>query len=129
MPEEQHTPMIESDPHNRPLNTPGAKADAGKVRPALVLGGFARAVLAVSEVATYGASKYTEDGWRSVPRALARYRDAGDRHRLAGELEDTDPESGLLHLAHEAWNVLALLEITLARKEQSENDRRKGEWK
>lgn len=64
-----------------------------------------------------------------MPRSLARYRDAGDRHRLAGELEHTDPESGLLHLAHEAWNVLALLEITLARREQSENDRRKGEWK
>lgn len=56
--------MIESDPHSRPLNTPGAKADAGKVRPALVLGGFPRAMLAVAEVATYGAEKYTEGGWR-----------------------------------------------------------------
>lgn len=93
---------------------PGAKLDAGKVRMALVLNGFAPALLEVAKVGTFGANKYSDDGWLSVPNGYARYNDAQLRHGFAhasGELHDE--ESKLLHLAHEAWNALAKLTLHL----------------
>lgn len=104
----------ESDPTGISLNTPGAKADAGKPQPALVLTDMSRALGAVIAVATAGAAKYSRRGWLEVPDAFARYEDAGLRHylkRASGELRDKD--SGALHLAHEAWNALAKLELFL----------------
>lgn len=106
--------MIERDPHGLTSGTPGAKFDAGKIRAALVLGDFARALQAVSMVGTFGARKYTPSGWLEVPDAKQRYEDAMLRHWLkeaAGET--TDEDSGLLHAAHRAWNALAVLELKL----------------
>lgn len=80
----------------------------------LVLGGFPRALKAVAEVATFGARKYTPGGWQYVPNGIERYSDAQYRHmldRLCGE--DVDAQTGLLHKAHEAWNALAVLELSL----------------
>lgn len=111
--------MAELDPTGRDAHQPGAKLDAGKPRPALVLGGFARALLEVSRVGTFGAVKYTENGWTSVPNGEARYDDAGLRHWLyekAGEEQDKDSE--LLHASHAAWNALARLDLLLRKKEQ-----------
>lgn len=105
--------LNQADPNGRDQHQPGAKLDAGKTRPDLVLNGFPRALLAVAEVAAYGARKYTEDGWRCVPDGQRRYTAAKDRHRLHGAVELLDAESGLLHLAHEAWNALAVLELKL----------------
>ncbi len=104
----------EVDPTGRTANTPGAKLDAGKLRPALVLDGFANALEAVVKVGTDGAAKYTDNGWKEVPNGFARYSDADYRHRLKfaqGETHDAD--SGSLHLAHAAWNALAKLELYL----------------
>lgn len=110
----------EADPNGLAANTPGAKLDAGKVRPALVLGGFARALLEVSKVGTYGATKYTENGWMEVPKGLDRYDDAKLRHWL---LEKTgvecDPDTNLAHAAHEAWNALARLDLLIRQKEKT----------
>lgn len=100
--------MSEVDPNGKSANEPGAKLDAGKVRPALVIQGFRRALLAVSEVGTFGAAKYTDDGWKSVTDGRKRYEDALYRHLLA---EGVDEQSGLPHLAHAAWNLLAMLEL------------------
>lgn len=97
------------DPHK-----PGAKLDQGKPRVGLVLGGFARALLEVSKVGTFGANKYTDNGWKEVENGEERYTDAMHRHVLAeaaGVL--TDDESGLHHAAHAAWNALARLEFML----------------
>lgn len=96
---------------------PGVKFDDGKPRPDLILGSMARAMLAVGEVAAYGAAKYTEGGWQTVPDGIARYRAAKDRHRLLGALEVNDFESRLSHAAHEAWNALAVLELLLREEE------------
>ncbi|MGB0467725.1 MAG: dATP/dGTP diphosphohydrolase domain-containing protein [Pontibacterium sp.] len=95
----------------------GIKHDAGKPRLGLVLGGFAGALTEVGRVGTFGAEKYTDDGWQTVPDGLARYTDAMMRHLLA-ELggETHDPESELLHAAHAAWNALARLESMLKTK-------------
>jgi hypothetical protein len=93
--------------------TIGVKYDGDKVRPSLVLSDMSRALIAVSQVATFGARKYTPGGWLAVEDGLARYVDAKDRHRLSSAIESYDKESGLLHAAHEAWNALAVLEIML----------------
>lgn len=111
----------EKDPHGKDPHAPGAKLDAGKVRPALVLGGFARALLEVSKVGTYGAVKYTENGWMEVPNGEARYDDAKLRHWLKEKAgEQCDPDTDLAHAAHEAWNALARLDLIIRKQEQNQ---------
>ena len=101
-------------------HTAGAKLDAGKSRAWLCLGGFAKAIVQVSEVTTFGAKKYTPDGWKSVPNAQERYLDAAVRHLLAAASEKADEESKLPHLAHAAWNLLAVLELQILDAAQKE---------
>ena len=99
--------MTPNDPHQ-----PGVKLDQGKIRPNLILSEFPNALLSIAAVATMGAEKYTDNGWKYVPDGISRYSDAFFRHWLAhasGEI--VDEESGLLHLAHSAWNMLAILEL------------------
>lgn len=111
--------MSERDPTGLDANAPGTKLDAGKLRAGLVLGDFARALEAVSAVGTFGAEKYTSHGWLSVPQGHERYNDAFMRHWLARECgEENDPQSGLPHSAHIAWNALAILELAMRRSER-----------
>jgi hypothetical protein len=106
--------MSDHDPTGRDQHEPGAKLDALKPRPALVMGGFSRALMAVSHVGTYGAIKYTPNGWRSVPNGVERYSEAMLRHWLAeSQGVECDGESQMLHAAHLAWNALARLELML----------------
>lgn len=105
---------VESDPTGKDPHQPGAKLDAGKVEMGLILNGMPRALLQVARVATYGANKYTRDGWMSVPDGPRRYTDAMYRHLNAearGEIHDADTQ--LEHAAHAAWNALARLELLL----------------
>ena len=112
------SPKVETDPTGRSAHEPGAKLDAGKTRCSLVLGGFARALEQVGRVGTYGAKKYTPNGWMTVPDGVERYSDAMWRHLLAeAEGQPCDADTGLLHAAHAAWNALARLELLL--REQS----------
>ena len=106
----------ETDPNGLDAHTPGAKLDSGKVRLGLVLGDFRHALVEVGKVGTYGANKYTDHGWLSVPNGVERYTDALYRHLLAEDMDD--PDTGLLHAAHCCWNALARLELLL--KEESE---------
>lgn len=107
-------PQKEYDPTGLGQHEPGAKLDGGKVRPELVMRGFANALWAVAEIGTYGAQKYTDDGWEKVPDGFQRYTDAMYRHLLREHQgEALDPESGFLHAAHTAWNALARLELLL----------------
>ena len=102
------------DPNGLSPHSPGAKLDSGKLRIGLMVEGFALALKAVSEVTTYGANKYTPNGWLSVHNADTRYTDALYRHLLEHATGvNSDEESDLKHLAHAAWNVLALLELEL----------------
>jgi hypothetical protein len=111
------TPTKESnevDPTGISAHDAGAKLDAGKNRMGLVLGGFAQALQAVSEVGTLGANKYSDNGWMSVTDGQNRYTDAMMRHlfkELAGEV--IDPDLGVQHAAQVAWNALARLELLL----------------
>lgn len=96
------------------LHVPGAKDDTGKEPVGLVFESFPRALLEVAKVAGHGERKYTRNGWLSVPDGINRYADAEGRHTLKEYIEGpTDADSGLLHLAHRAWNALALLELKL----------------
>lgn len=117
----------ERDPHGIPPNEPGAKLDAGKDMPYQILRQFPLALGAVVAIGSFGARKYSMGGWQSVPQASERYGDAQFRHALKSmEGEAVDPDSGFYHLAHEAWNVLARLELFLREKK---NGRITGEFK
>lgn len=88
-----------------------AKRDQGKLSPSLIPW---RGLQAVIEVAGFGIRKgYLPHSWKEVPDAQARYREALLRHALeyAEDAESCDPESTFPHLAHVAWNSLALLAL------------------
>ena len=101
-----------------PVKTGGIKHDQGKPRPDLIFSAMARALLEVSKVAAMGAAKYDDDNWLIVEDASKRYRDAKGRHLLLGAIEPHDNESNITHLAHEAWNALAVLELHLRQLEE-----------
>lgn len=102
----------ESDPDGKNPHERGAKLDAGKSFPALVIRGFSKAISKVVEVGTFGALKYSRNGWMYVENGLERYEDALYRHLLADLNGETlDPETKLPHLAHAAWNILAIIEL------------------
>lgn len=64
----------------------------------------------VVKVYTYGAEKYAPNSWQNLTDGYERYKAALFRHIVAYEKgETTDPESHLPHLAHAAWNAIALL--------------------
>ena len=108
------TQAAEKDPNGLNQHDKGSKLDAHKPRLGLVLGDFGNALLAVGEVGTFGAEKYTDHGWLSVENGKERYTDALLRHQVKEGLgEEVDEDSGLLHAAHTAWNALAKLELQL----------------
>ena len=100
------------------MSSKGKKYDQGK--PPLVRGCFyyfSKALNAVAEVSGYGAKKYEvpleDKNFARVDDGVNRYTDALGRHLAAEGYERLDPESGLLHAAHAAWNALARLEMML----------------
>ena len=102
----------EKDPSGLDPHELGAKLDNGKIK-AGVLADFGMALMAVAEVGTFGADKYSRGGWQHVENGEERYMDAKWRHLLKANQEPLDSDSNLKHLAHEAWNTLAELEFKL----------------
>lgn len=118
----------EIDPYGKNEKEPGAKLDAGK--PCVwrgLLDYFPRACLAVAEVSTAGAEKYSWKGWETVPEGVERYADAGARHILKESIEgpyDVDwAKRGkkILHKSQKAWNAFAELELYLREQEKNAN--------
>ncbi len=71
---------------------------------------FPNALTAVSKVSEMGAAKYERHNWKKGFQ-LSSLLDSALRHLLAFQNGyDNDNESGLPHLAHAAWNVLAMME-------------------
>lgn len=100
------------------MTTGGMKYDTGKPRCGLVINGFARALLEVSKVGTFGAEEYADDNWIIVENGVYRYTDAMYRHLLAeASGQVNDQKSGLPHAAHAAWNSLARLDLMLRKSE------------
>jgi len=115
-----HVPVPrEADPNGIDQHAPGAKMDAHKIKAGVLLD-FSRALTEVARVGTYGADKYSRGSWPYVSNGMTRYTDAMMRHLLAEHSNDEpfDPESGLLHAAHMAWNSLARLELLLRELEE-----------
>ena len=116
--------FAEKDPLGIPAKEPGSKLDAGK-SPVWqgVLDYFPRALEAVANVSVIGAQKYSWKGWESVPDGETRYRNAQGRHILKESMEgpyDSDfPGQNVLHLAQNAWNALAALELYRRRTENA----------
>ena len=92
----------------------GAKLDSGKPLAGTVILGFKEALAEVVKVGTFGAHKYTKNGWQEVEDGEDRYTEALFRHLLASE--EIDEESGQLHAAMAIWNMLAVLTFKLQKK-------------
>jgi len=102
----------EVDPHGLDQHVAGAKLDGDKPDLSLLLM-FGKALREVGVVGTFGARKYSRGGWQDVPNGEQRYTAALLRHLYAEHYEVSDPDSGLRHATHAAWNALARLELML----------------
>jgi hypothetical protein len=88
----------------------GRKHDSGKTQYHLMP---VTALEQINRVLMHGAKKYGDGNWRNVENAQQRYYNAAMRHMQAWlDNEDTDPESGLPHLAHAACSLLFMIEKT-----------------
>jgi hypothetical protein len=95
----------QGDPRGR-ANDPAMRFDADKLRWDLLP---PDAMSELVRVYTFGASKYADRNWEKGMR-WSRCFGSMMRHCwawMAGERND--PESGCHHLAHVAWNALALV--------------------
>ena len=109
----------ETDPAGKTPHEKGSKLDSGKAAAFRgLIDYFPRACLAVAEVSTKGAEKYTWKGWESVPDGIGRYSDALVRHLTALSIEGEQDKEGFLHRAQVAWNALAVLELYLRGNEK-----------
>lgn len=98
------------------LPVTGQKFDGGKDEPSLLMQGCNLAVAGVIAVLGFGFRKYGKrNGWKEVPDAQRRYKDALYRHLAAierGELYDNEPGgSGKPHWDHVACNAMFLSQM------------------
>lgn len=94
--------------------TGGIKYDTGKPPMSLI---DRHAVEQIAQVLAFGANKYAAHNWRQGI-AFSRLLDAALRHLFAfADGEDTDPESGLSHIAHAGCCVVFLLGMIHAHPE------------
>lgn len=81
------------------------KNDNGKNMLSLIEPQF---VVLLGEILTFGANKYAKNNWKLCTDE-SRYKDALLRHIYAYlNGEKIDPESGLSHLGHAAFGLMAL---------------------
>lgn len=94
----------------------GIRHDQGKARISTLPG---RAIELVMQVGEFGAKKYGDHNYRGgMP--ITKFLDAAYRHAFVEFLfkcNDIDTESGLPHLAHAAWNLLAAAEQMMVKLE------------
>jgi hypothetical protein len=85
---------------------PGKTYDAGKLRFDLIPPEWETAL---AEVMSAGAVKYADRNWEKGLSWSRRYGSMRRHMNAFWAGEDYDKETGLPHLAHAAWNALALL--------------------
>lgn len=99
----------------------------GKVQMDLFDSGFPNAVMEVAKVMTWASENkgYKPHDWVNLPDAETSFPSAASRHRVKSLIQKVeglpvskrvDEESALLHKAHEAFNILAELELMLRGK-------------
>ena len=96
----------------------------GKVKMQLFDEGFPNAVMEIAKVMSWAEQNkgYKPNDFKNLPNADVEFSAAASRHKLKGliqkdaglpPLERVDEESGIVHLAHVAFNILAELELVL----------------
>lgn len=96
----------------------------GKVKMQLFDEGFPNAVMEIAKVMSWAEQNkgYKPNDFKNLPNADVEFSAAASRHKLKGliqkdaglpPLERVDEESGIVHLAHQAFNILAELELVL----------------
>ena len=91
--------MTETNPE-RALHYSDGKPGVDEIPPEILL--------ELGKVYTYGAEKYGRGNWLRG-NAWHEFYGSSLRHMLAfWRGEEYDPESGLPHLAHALWNIVAL---------------------
>lgn len=116
-----NTKMVPKPPETRHVPTQPIEAKKAKAPIADMLKDFHLAIERVALVTRYGNSQpgRSPGSWRDVPDFENEYRNAKARHAIGGLVEDNDRESGIEHLAHDAWNALALLQFKLEKRGES----------
>ena len=98
----------------------GKKYDDGKSMVGTLCRVFPRALLAIGKCIEFGTRKYPKpDNWCLVENGEQRYLDSLMRHllkHLSGQ--EVDNETGLPHLYHACWNMLAITEFYLKRNRE-----------
>ena len=92
------------------------KRKDGKVLLELFETGFPHAVWELSKVMTWAAEYkgYKPNDWKNLPEWSTKLQAAAARHRVQRLMGiERDDESDLLHLVHECFNLMAMLELTL----------------
>jgi len=98
----------------RASSDPAVKGDGDKLRFDLVP---IEAMEEVAKVYTVGAVKYEDRNWEKGMKWSRMYA-AMERHAKAFWRGETyDPETGIHHMAHAAWNCLALIHYTMFKPE------------
>lgn len=114
--------MINNNNNNN--NSEGKKYDGNKPMTGTVLRVFPQAMNAVGACIKFGTKKYPDPAnWKKNSNALVRYNDSLVRHLtkfFAGK--ELDEETNLPHLAHVAWNALAILELYLMEHPDKSNE-------
>lgn len=115
-------PRDESDSIARPIL---AERKVGKLRTDLFEQGFPLAIQEVCKVLTWAKENkgYGDHDWQAIPDPEVCFSGAASRHRMkhniqreVGQFEMlhcVDEESGIMHLCHQATNVLMELELAL----------------
>lgn len=101
----------------------GMKFDGGKLRAGIAERTIPHLMQMIDRVLDYGAQKYDEGSWQTVPNAEPRYHDAANRHRikvnlakLAGISPENffDEETGLPHRVGVIINEIFQLGLEVA---------------
>ena len=105
----------------------GKKYDNGKPMVGTLVRIFASALLGIGACITFGQKKYPKsDNWKLVPNGIDRYTDSLMRHLTKFHSgEEFDTETGLPHLFHCGWNMLAIIEFYLMDKPEILKELRK----
>lgn len=94
-------------------NGKGKKYDTGKTMVGTLLRVFPDALWEIGRCIEFGTHKYPDpNNWKKVEGAKYRYLDSAIRHLLQHlRGVEFDDETGLPHIAHAGWNVLAILQL------------------
>lgn len=117
-------PMAIENAAKERKDQPAKTYDAGKLRFDLLPPEWEQGL---AQVMTMGAAKYADRNWEKGLDWGRRYSSLRRHLNAFWAGEDFDPESGLHHLVHVAWNALAIYTFTKTHPEY--DDRVKGATK